>query len=101
MPIPAEHWASGTKNADALDSVLRLLRHPHFRAALDELHDSTQARASAEKDGTAFFRQKGIHLPSGATVSFRNNNWFLGFNFGSGIRLGYDSTSGWIWPWSR
>ena len=105
MPMPANRKSEANHKAPLLDDLAnhpnrlrdaaRLLRDPQLLAALDEFHDNEGTRRQAARDPAGFLTQKGVHLPSGARVTFRPDNWFLGISFNSTHIFGYDSNHGW------
>ena len=50
----------------------RLLRNPRFREALEGLQNNPGDRDEAKRDPQGYLRRKGIDLPQGATVEFRD-----------------------------
>ena len=53
-----------------------VLKHPKFKAAVDELHDNPTARVEAAQDPAGFFRKHGIDIPPGLTPKV-SPNWYV------------------------
>jgi hypothetical protein len=55
--------------ASAHEMVLRLGRNPELLRVLNELHDEPDLGERIAKDPDSFFKERGIEVPDGATVT--------------------------------
>ncbi len=101
MPAPQEHKKSLEQVLNGLTDengkkLAAHLRNPQFQKAIDELHDSQQARDEATKDPKGFFKRKGADLPDDVTMEVKQGSWCIYFKY-LAICVKWCDDSGWGW----
>jgi tartrate dehydratase alpha subunit/fumarate hydratase class I-like protein len=80
MSIPAKHLKKLNYLVQAHQIIVKLGTDKKILAALNELSENPELRKQVAKDPAAYIKRKGISLPRGAKVTFREN-WGGEINF--------------------
>ena len=81
----------------AYEKLQKVVKHPKLQAALDEFQGNPEKRKEAAQDVAGYLRRKGIDIPEGVEVQFKDDNW--------SIWLCYRDDAGWTcclwfdWYW--
>jgi hypothetical protein len=95
MPMPPERKRDMGKRAKQHEIAAGFLRNPRISRALDELHDSQEARDEMEQNPDEFLRRRHIRLPEGADVVFEQFSPAFSIDVGIGDwHAGYNETDG-------
>jgi hypothetical protein len=78
--------------------IAKVLRHPKFQDALEELDQDPHKRDQAAANPAGHLHGKGVPLPPDMTVQLVPNNWSITLCLW-GVCGGYKSTSGWFVNW--
>lgn len=69
MPMKQEHKGQAKK----LRELAELADDPRFQEALSVLETDAAARRQAKQNPEAYLKAKGVRLPQGAQVTFKEN----------------------------
>jgi hypothetical protein len=78
--------------------ISKVLRHPKFQDALEELDQDPQKRNQAAANPVGHIKAKGVPLPPDMTVELIPDNWSIGICLW-GVCGGYKSSTGWWISW--
>jgi hypothetical protein len=78
--------------------ISKVLRHPKFQDALEELDQDPHKRNQAAANPAGHLQAKGVPLPSDMTVELVPNNWSFSCCLW-GVCGGYNSSGGWWISW--
>ena len=100
MPVPQEHkqnlerLLSGMTDENG-KKLAPHLRSPQFQKAIDDLHDSHEARQEATRDPKGYFKRKGADLPDEVTIEVVQGSWCINFNMGGFCIVRWCDDKGW------
>ena len=69
MPMKQEHKKQATK----LRELAEIADDPAFQEAVSVLENDATARGQAKQNPEAYLKSKGVKLPQGAQVTFKEN----------------------------
>lgn len=95
MALPLQHLKKLKRQLRHHEIIIQLGTDPNLRRALTELYDDRDLRKKISNDPGGFLKQKGVRLPRGAKVSFRefSPRWRIEVGW-NGHGAGYDSGEG-------
>jgi hypothetical protein len=85
-------------NTPEQKEISKILRHPKFQDALEELDQDPQKRNQAAANPAGHLQAKGVSLPAHMTVELVPDNWSISVCFW-GMCGGYKSSGGWWLSW--